>query len=246
MRKILLLCGLVCMAILVSCSSKDGKKEVSDDPIEAIDQLAEKISADGNDWNEEQWEEAADQLENLLESLPSPLEMEEEIKVSGALATIDVAANMHIRKAAKMIEFLKSRNGKDSSEADEDEEEISKALSEREELYDDSKVVDADMVGEDDTDYSSSSYVGNSSEDRGDSSYDELLDSYEKYIDRYISFMKKAQNGDMDALSEYPKLLNEANNYYNKLERAKGNLSTSQMQRLNRIHSKQINALQNM
>ena len=80
----------------------------------------------------------------------------------------------------------------------------------------------------------------------GASNWDDLLNSYEKYVDRYIAYLKKAQNGDMSAMSEYTKLLEEANNYLAKLEKAKGDLTPSQLNRLNQINIKKLEALQKM
>lgn len=79
-----------------------------------------------------------------------------------------------------------------------------------------------------------------------DAEFDEWLKSYEKYVDRYISFMKKAKNGDMSAMSEYGKLLEEANDYMEKLEKVKGNLTPSQLNKYNQINIKKIEALQKM
>lgn len=76
--------------------------------------------------------------------------------------------------------------------------------------------------------------------------FDEWLESYEKYIDRYISFMKKAKNGDASAMSEYGKFLEEANDYMRKLEKVKGNLTPSQLNKLNQLNIKKMEALQNM
>lgn len=86
----------------------------------------------------------------------------------------------------------------------------------------------------------------NRSNNGGSSNWDDLINSYEKYVDRYIVYLKKAQNGDMSAMSEYTKLLEEANNYFAKLEKAKGDLTPSQLNRLNQINIKKLEALQKM
>lgn len=80
----------------------------------------------------------------------------------------------------------------------------------------------------------------------GNANIDEWLKSYEKYTDRYISFMKKAKNGDMSAMSEYGKLLEEANDYMSKLERVKGDLTPAQLNKFNQINIKKLEALQKM
>lgn len=81
----------------------------------------------------------------------------------------------------------------------------------------------------------------------GDSEdWDALLDSYEKYVDKYISYMKKAANGDMSALSEYPALMEQAQDYSEKLQNAKADLSSSQWSRYMKITNKMLQAAQNM
>lgn len=76
--------------------------------------------------------------------------------------------------------------------------------------------------------------------------FDAVLDSYEKYVDKYISFMKKASNGDLTAMAEYPSLLQQAEEFGDKLERAKGDLTASQMARFNKIQAKMLKAAQEM
>ena len=50
--------------------------------------------------------------------------------------------------------------------------------------------------------------------------------------------MKKAQQGDMTALTEYPALLEKANDFGSKLSSASSDLSTSQMARYTKITAK--------
>lgn len=91
---------------------------------------------------------------------------------------------------------------------------------------------------DDDDDYSSSS---SSSED-----WDALLNSYEQYVDKYISLMKKAAKGDMSAMSEYPSLLDKAEEFSDKMEKAQGSMSTSQWSRYTKITNKMTQAAMNM
>ena len=76
--------------------------------------------------------------------------------------------------------------------------------------------------------------------------WDALLDSYEEYVNKYIEFMKKAQAGDMSALSEYPAMMQKAQDYANKLENAKGEISAAQLARFQKIQAKMLEAVQNM
>jgi hypothetical protein len=80
----------------------------------------------------------------------------------------------------------------------------------------------------------------------GSEDWDELLSSYEEYVDKYISFMKKATKGDMSAMSEYPALLEKAQEYCDQLENAKNDMSASQLAKYNKITTKMLKAAQNM
>lgn len=90
-------------------------------------------------------------------------------------------------------------------------------------------------------DESSPSNSTESSED-----WDALLDSYEDYVDSYISLLKKANAGDLDALSEYPSFLQKAQEMGEKMSNASGDLSVSQLNRYNQINQKMLNAAQEM
>lgn len=74
--------------------------------------------------------------------------------------------------------------------------------------------------------------------------FDEVLDSYEEYVDKYISYMKKAQNGDMSALAEYPALLKKAQELNKKIENSKGEMTTAQITRYTQITTKMASAMQ--
>lgn len=76
--------------------------------------------------------------------------------------------------------------------------------------------------------------------------FDAVLESYEEYVDQYISYMKKAANGDMEALSEYPALMEKAQELGEKMEKAKGDLSASQLAKYQKITMKMAEAAQNM
>ena len=76
--------------------------------------------------------------------------------------------------------------------------------------------------------------------------WDALLQSYEEYVDEYISFVKKAANGDMDALTEYPALMEKAQEFSVKMQNAQNDMSTSQWTRYNKITTKMLKAAQEM
>lgn len=91
---------------------------------------------------------------------------------------------------------------------------------------------------------SSTSYTSDDNDDSysDDEDWDAILDSYEEYVDDYISLLKKANNGDMDALSEYPSLLESAQELGDKLQNAEGSMSSSQWSRYMKINNKMSQA----
>lgn len=107
---------------------------------------------------------------------------------------------------------------------------------------------DPDDLSFDDDDSSSNSSYDDSetSSSSGSSDWDELLDSYEQYVDDYIALLKKAKNGDLSAISEYSSVLQDANDLNSKIERAKSDLSSSQLERYNKISMKLAKAAQQM
>lgn len=94
---------------------------------------------------------------------------------------------------------------------------------------------DDEEDGKEDDSYASSS--SSSSED-----WDAILDSYEKYVDQYINVVKKASNGDMNALSEMTSLMEKYEELAEQLGDASDEMSTSQMARYNKITMKIANA----
>jgi hypothetical protein len=91
--------------------------------------------------------------------------------------------------------------------------------------------------------------VSNSSYDNAESGskdWDALLTSYEEYVDKSISYIKKAAKGDMTALAEYTSLMQKAQNLSDDLQDAKGDLSSSQLARFNKITMKMAKAAQDL
>lgn len=72
--------------------------------------------------------------------------------------------------------------------------------------------------------------------------WDQVLNEYEKYVDKYISLVKKAANGDLTALAEYPSLMSQAEKLSKKLSKAKGSLTTAQWNRYQKILQKMTKA----
>jgi len=108
--------------------------------------------------------------------------------------------------------------------------------------YDDDTESDLDSDNDSDNDSDYDDEISSaSSED-----WDELLESYEEYVDKYISYVKKASNGDMDALSEYPALLEKAQEFSDKMKNAQSDMSASQWAKYNKITMRMLEAAQNM
>lgn len=86
--------------------------------------------------------------------------------------------------------------------------------------------------------------TSNVSEEKTSSSndWDSILDDYETYIDKYIKLYKKAKNGDMDALTEYPALLEKAQSLADKLSKAQSDFKPAQASRFLKLQQKLANA----
>ncbi len=100
---------------------------------------------------------------------------------------------------------------------------------------------DTDENTETDSDSDSDEISSSDSED-----WDDMLESYEEYVDQYISYLKKASSGDMNALSEYPALLEKAQEFSDKMKNAQSNMSASQWSRYIKITNKMTKAAQEM
>lgn len=75
--------------------------------------------------------------------------------------------------------------------------------------------------------------------------WDKVLDAYENYVDRYIACLKRIASGDMDAMTQYAKLLEKAEELGEQLENASGSMTTKQVNRYTRINKKMLEAAAN-
>ena len=73
--------------------------------------------------------------------------------------------------------------------------------------------------------------------------WDKILDEYEKYCDKTVALAKKAQAGDISAMTEYASLLESAESLQKNLENAGSNLTAAQAARLNKIAAKLAKAM---
>jgi hypothetical protein len=61
-------------------------------------------------------------------------------------------------------------------------------------------------------------------------------------VDKYIKLLKKANEGDMSAMTEYVKMLEKAEELSEKLENAEEDLTPAQAQRFLKIQTKLLEA----
>lgn len=106
--------------------------------------------------------------------------------------------------------------------------------------YDDNDIDFDEDLEDDDIDYDedeSSHAVTSTSED-----WDALLDSYDSYVTKYVSLVKKAAEGDLGALAEYPELAEKAQEISERMEKAQGEMSPSQWAKYMKIAQKMMSA----
>lgn len=77
---------------------------------------------------------------------------------------------------------------------------------------------------------------------KSSTNWDAVLDEYESYVNQYIAFMKKAQKGDMSAMSDYAKMLEKAERFSDKLGGAEDEMTSTQLSRYVKITNKMANA----
>jgi vacuolar-type H+-ATPase subunit H len=79
--------------------------------------------------------------------------------------------------------------------------------------------------------------IGQSSEN-----WDDVLKSYETFIDKYISLSKKAQKGDVSAMTEYVEYMEKATELADKMKDADDALTPSQSAKFLKLQTKLANA----
>lgn len=72
----------------------------------------------------------------------------------------------------------------------------------------------------------------------GSGDWDSVLDDFEDFVDSYVKLYKKAMDGDMSAISEYPEVLSKAESLSNKLSNAESDLTSAQLSRYTKILNK--------
>lgn len=102
---------------------------------------------------------------------------------------------------------------------------------------------------DEDTSSSVDESASSDSETAGSSSsedWDAVLDTYSSYVDKYIALVKKAAKGDPTAMVEYASFLEKTQELCDKLEKAKSDMSSSQVARYVKITAKMTEAAASM
>jgi hypothetical protein len=76
--------------------------------------------------------------------------------------------------------------------------------------------------------------------------WDKVLADYESYTDKYIQLLKKANSGDMSAMTEYVSMLERAQSLQESLSDAEDEMTPAQLQKFMKIQQKLINAASNL
>ncbi|MBR7023176.1 MAG: hypothetical protein IKI09_06880 [Bacteroidales bacterium] len=111
---------------------------------------------------------------------------------------------------------------------------------------DNDEVYDNDVSISDDYAHHQSINIGEM--DMSGENWDEFLDAYERYVDKLIPYLRKATNGDISALADYPNMMIEAEKFSNKIQNANtsGLMTSSQWQRYMKIQEKILKETERM
>lgn len=113
------------------------------------------------------------------------------------------------------------------------------------------EIVRADFTGdssESDEYYEVEKEVSSIVSSIGSLDIEKMLDDYEEYVNQYIVFMEKAQKGDMDAMANYPTMMEKAEEFGQSLQDAQeaDEISPAQIKRMLKIQAKMTNAAAEM
>ena len=229
--KTLKLFALALMAVgIVSCGGKKSSKESNDTLFEVSESSFETVESEDVDFYEEDAEENEgnqdwDALLNSYEQY-----VDKYISYMNKAAKGDMSALSEypalMEKAQELSDRMVEAQGEMSSSQWNRYMKITTKMTEAAQ-----KIVNTD--DEEDAE-----------EEKGNQDWNALLNSYEQYVDKYISYMNKAAKGDMSALSEYPALLEKAQEFSNQMVGAQGEMSSSQWSRYLKITTKMTEAAQ--
>ena len=84
------------------------------------------------------------------------------------------------------------------------------------------------------------------SENNGDKNWEKILTDYESYTNQCIKLLKKANSGDVSAMTEYLEVLQKAQDIQESFLEAEDDITTAQMERFIKIQKKLIDATSDM
>lgn len=142
---------------------------------------------------------------------------------------------------------------KDKDQSADETELTSKSLaSDIAEISDDTERTIASLNSENDHDADEESenveeeIVTTTSSSKGSENWDALLKSYEDYIDHYVVLMKKAKNGDLNAIAQYAEYMQKATDLQEKIENAKEDLTGLQVAKFLKLQTKLMKVIGEM
>ena len=111
--------ALLGITLLVSsCMFLNKQKKLDlNNPVKAIETLGNDVSSSSDEWTRDEWDNAADNLETALKTLPRPLANDEKQIVKSSLARMSVYAKRHKRLAAGMIGVINGYQKKTAAPA---------------------------------------------------------------------------------------------------------------------------------
>lgn len=222
---------------MVSCS-KDVKDKAKDDPVEALTELAQDVTKNGNDWDSEQWDKAASDFNYIVDLMPATLDMSEKAQVVAAVSSIQAVAVLHERSARKMNDALNSLDGfgrSSSSDKDDDDESRIGFSTVDDSQWDD---LTAQLVNSVD----SYGYSDKSSDDFDDNSdltvnnLDDFLDAYEELVVSFENLCNNYDPTDLSTISQYSDYMAKLQKLSKKADNAQGMFSASQLERYNNLN----------
>lgn len=115
---------MLTIGLTLNSCKKDKKAAADEDPVSVIKAISEEVTAKGNDWSEDEWNEARDRLHEARYDLPYTLETAEKAEIKAYVAAMSAVAKLHERKAQHFsyeLEYLSDKiKDEDSSDSDED------------------------------------------------------------------------------------------------------------------------------
>lgn len=122
----------------------------------------------------------------------------------------------------------------------------SKEKTESENIYETETTYEDSSNSEEESTYESESTSTEYNSKVSSAEIDDMLDSYEDYVDQYVSYMKKLSKNDMSAMADAPALMEKAEEWGNKMENTKDEMTARQMARMTTISNKMTIAMSDM